>query len=602
MRKLLLSLMLALAFFSLANAQPDTLWTRHYGSPLVDWCTSMVTTTDGGFALGNYAVKDSGGFTLFSLFKANANGDSLWRKFYGMNIVDHTCLDLKQTADGGYILIGYAGEDPDEQSCALKTNAGGDSVWMQYYGGPSNEDFQSVVQINDGGFICAGSSNSTGNQQTYLVRLDANGNTVWTRYYGDANQQTATCIIPTSDGNFMVGGYTLIPSPYGYSPFLLKVNASGDSLWQGTYPSANAQIMDLKQTTDGGYVMALMKFVSWQFDAAGMKVDANGVQQWVTSLGGQQFDSVIQSADGNYVFVGNYSTMAPPQATYMAKLSATGTQIWTLQLEMCTSLEWGQTVVQLPAGNFVIAGTDVIGGVSNQMYLVKFAPEAVPTLDVNIIAVNPPIVIPANGGSFQYNLNVHNLGTVPATFSVWTKIRSGSTYYPGFGPATRTLPGGANPTRTLTQTVAATIPAGTDYYIAYIGTYPSTIVDSSYFTFRKTAVVDGGPWITESKLYGDFFEEYAVETVIPDVYILGSASPNPFNPTTNIRYELREASYVNLAVFDISGKLIATLVDGMRQAGNQEVTFDASNLASGIYLYRISSGNFSTTGKMVLLK
>jgi hypothetical protein len=602
MKKVMLSLMLVLAFWSLAGAQPSTLWTHHYGRPWVDWCTSMITTIDGGFALGNYSMPDSGGITLFSLLKTDASGDSLWRKYYGMNIVSHTCFDLKQTTDGGYILVGYAGEDPDQQSCALKTNASGDSVWMQYYGGAANEDFQSVVQVSDGGFICVGSSNTPGNWQTYLMKIDANGNTVWTRYYGDNNQQTATCIIPTSDGNFMVGGYTLIPSPYGYSPFLLKVNANGDSLWQGTYPSANGQIKDLKQTTDGGYVMALMKFVSWQFDAAGMKVDAAGTQQWITSLGGQEFDSVVQTADGNYVFVGNTSTMAPPQATYMAKLSATGTQIWTLQLELSTSMEWGMTVVQLPAGNFVIAGTDVGAGTSNQMYLVEFVAEPAPTMDINTTPVNPPITIPANGGNFQYNINVHNLGTSPQTFQVWNKIRDPQNVYTTvFGPISRTLPGGANPARVLTQTVAGSISGGRLNFISYVGTYPGTILDSSSFTITKLTTSDGNPWIEESYVTGDLFDDYQVAE-LPSQACLLNAYPNPFNPTTTISYTLVNAGVVKLSVFDVTGREVAQLVNGYREAGIHDVTFDASSLGSGIYLYKLSSRDFNTAGKMLLVK
>ncbi|MCX6640703.1 MAG: hypothetical protein NTW14_09525, partial [bacterium] len=127
-------------------------------------------------------------------------------------------------------------------------------------------------------------------------------------------------------------------------------------------------------------------------------------------------------------------------------------------------------------------------------------------MDVTITPVNPPIVIPANGGSFQYDINAHNLTTVQRTFSIWNKIKTPSgSYIQVFGPVTRTLPGGASPTRRLTQNVAATVPAGINTYISYIGTYPSTIQDSSYFTFTKNATADGGPWITDNKCEGDLF-------------------------------------------------------------------------------------------------
>lgn len=80
------------------------------------------------------------------------------------------------------------------------------------------------------------------------------------------------------------------------------------------------------------------------------------------------------------------------------------------------------------------------------------------------------------------------------------------------------------------------------------------------------------------------------------------AYPNPFNASTVIRYELREASLVNLEVYDITGRLVAILVKGWREAGTHEVIFDGSSLASGIYIYRLSASNFAASGKMVLMK
>ncbi len=81
-----------------------------------------------------------------------------------------------------------------------------------------------------------------------------------------------------------------------------------------------------------------------------------------------------------------------------------------------------------------------------------------------------------------------------------------------------------------------------------------------------------------------------------------SCMPNPFNPTTVLSYKLQVASSVSLTVFDIQGREVAMLVDGYREAGVHEATFDASNLASGIYLYSLSAGDFSASGKMVLMK
>ncbi|GAB5408051.1 MAG: hypothetical protein BalsKO_04160 [Balneolaceae bacterium] len=78
--------------------------------------------------------------------------------------------------------------------------------------------------------------------------------------------------------------------------------------------------------------------------------------------------------------------------------------------------------------------------------------------------------------------------------------------------------------------------------------------------------------------------------------------PNPFNPNTTISYNLADNSNVTLAVYDLMGRKVATLVNGKQSAGEQSINFDASNLASGIYIYRLSTGSQLLTKKMILLK
>jgi hypothetical protein len=76
----------------------------------------------------------------------------------------------------------------------------------------------------------------------------------------------------------------------------------------------------------------------------------------------------------------------------------------------------------------------------------------------------------------------------------------------------------------------------------------------------------------------------------------------PFNPSTTIRYGLPERSRVTLTVFNSLGQQVATLVEGEREAGHHDVTFDASHLASGVYLYRLVAGEFVQARKLLLMK
>ncbi|PJB01547.1 MAG: hypothetical protein CO127_03195 [Ignavibacteria bacterium CG_4_9_14_3_um_filter_36_18] len=80
------------------------------------------------------------------------------------------------------------------------------------------------------------------------------------------------------------------------------------------------------------------------------------------------------------------------------------------------------------------------------------------------------------------------------------------------------------------------------------------------------------------------------------------AYPNPFNPSTTIRYQIPEDGMVTLMVYDILGREVKTLVNNFKTKGRYEVTFDASNFASGLYIYEITSGSYKASKKMTLIK
>jgi hypothetical protein len=139
----------------------------------------------------------------------------------------------------------------------------------------------------------------------------------------------------------------------------------------------------------------------------------------------------------------------------------------------------------------------------------------------------------------------------------------------------------------------------------YVGEYdPITplIFAEDHFEFEKQPVGDG-EWIEGWFVnVGESFEELRTPVAVSHVLSLNQIYPNPFNPTTTFSFSLPEAQQVTLQIYNLRGQLIGTLIDGTREAGVHDLTFDASHLSSGIYVYRMTAGDQVLSGKMTLVK
>lgn len=117
---------------------------------------------------------------------------------------------------------------------------------------------------------------------------------------------------------------------------------------------------------------------------------------------------------------------------------------------------------------------------------------------------------------------------------------------------------------------------------------------------RGYAVGDSGTILYTAN--GGVVSVHGGEVGSPSIFQVGQNYPNPFNPTTRIIYQLSVVCHVTLAVYDVLGREVETLVDARQNAGTHTLTFDAGNLPGGMYFYRLQAGNRSETRKLILLK
>jgi hypothetical protein len=218
---------------------------------------------------------------------------------------------------------------------------------------------------------------------------------------------------------------------------------------------------------------------------------------------------------------------------------------------------------------------------------------------------NAPIQIPAIGGSFDYAIQATNIATSTLPVLVWcdATLPSGSTTAPLLGPVTISLSAGQTLSRLRTQVVPAGAPAGMYHYNAYAVAAGDTSEDS--FTFVKLGFGDWGLGIGGWINTGEQFKSSSPETesaALKTYNLELRISPNPFNPSTALSYQLSADSYVSLKVYDTAGRMVTELVNGWREAGDHQITFDGSAIPSGIYFAKLRAGDFSHAQKLILLK
>ena len=153
--------------------------------------------------------------------------------------------------------------------------------------------------------------------------------------------------------------------------------------------------------------------------------------------------------------------------------------------------------------------------------------------------------------------------------------------------------------------------SGNDFFVWYTDDWGDTwnVMDHQFQYLYKLYIYDNKIWAAtnDGLRFNKLIPTSAEPIDHPSDFKLYQNYPNPFNPITKIRYsipfvETRHAPSVQLRVYDLLGRVTATLVNKQQQPGNYEVEFNALQLSSGVYFYKLSAGEFVETKKMILMK
>ncbi|MBA7703424.1 hypothetical protein ES703_112210 [subsurface metagenome] len=291
---------------------------------------SVQQTLDSGYIVVGGTESYGAGESDIYLIKTDANGDTLWTTTYG-GAYDDWGNSVQRTSDGGYIIGGYTESfgAGNGDLYLIKTDSLGDTLWTRTYGGTGWDMGWSVQQTLDSGYIVAGRIWSVGvSSNVYLIKTDASGDSLWSKIYGGiSSQEIGFSVQQTSDSGYIVAGVTTSGpgTTYGY---LIKTYANGDTLWTKTYGEGGDYdwLISVQETSDSGYIIA--GFTDSQgagsSDVWLIKTDANGDTLWTKTYGDTLLDvgySVQQTSDGGYIIAGGTESYG-----------AGGSDVWLLKI------------------------------------------------------------------------------------------------------------------------------------------------------------------------------------------------------------------------------------------------------------------------------
>jgi Secretion system C-terminal sorting domain/Kelch motif len=388
---------------------------------------------------------------------------------------------------------------------------------------------------------------------------------------------------------YVIGGYTV---PGGSLNTVYILNTMTNVWTTGASCPVNMEICTT--VVHEGYIYAFGVNGDYRYDYSNDSWSAIAARPYLTEgATAEVIDGVIYVMGGNY----GYIYYAEPY-TQMYDINSNS---WTLGPDLIFA-RYQLTSGYVDGYLYTIGGRDPNGNAQDWVERL-YAPTPPPTIELLLWTQSP--TIPAGGGILFYGADVTNNSAFLLVRDAWTMVHLPNGNF--FGPLmvrNVNLPPGMVHAGNLTQNIPGFAPQGFYTMHGYIGFYATWLINATdTFMFEKLAVVRGdvNDWAAsewEISTDGDLSV-----TELPLKYSMEAAYPNPFNAFTTISVELPNVADLSVTVHNIAGQQVAELANGQFNAGQHNLTFDASNLASGLYFIQAYvPGELNAVQKVVLTK
>jgi hypothetical protein len=412
---------------------------KTYGGTGSDGGYDVQQTADGGFIIVGDTTTYGAGQIDGYLLKVDASGVKIWDKTFG-GLGDDYGRSIQKTSDGGYIITGATMQlsAGGTDVYLLKVDASGNKIWESTFGGARNDVGLSVQQTSDRGYILVGNTYSfgAGSADIYVVKTDASGNKLWDRTYGGTGFDRGSSIEQTKDGGYIITGSTSSFTLGGTDVYILKINASGNLVWEKNIGGKeNDEGNSVHETSDGGYVVAgnTNSFGAGSSDVYLVKVDSSGKKLWEKTYGGKgaEYGSSFKlTSNGGYIITGNTNSFGEGDTDiYLVRADASGNLIWQNTFGDIKTDLGSNVQLTLDGGYVIIGNTYTVSAENVDIYLVKVPPIAFKETNLTInpikTEVNKPVTVSVLinnvgelSGDYKVDLIVNGITDATATISL----------------------------------------------------------------------------------------------------------------------------------------------------------------------------------------